>query len=140
IGFAGGTARHVFANPAITSADREGLTIRVPGAPPWQDVFAAIGTNPRVVQANALYNMINQGALAAAEGDATTIAAMKLYEVAPNLLPTAHTIAIRPICFAAKTFKTLPPELQEAIQRAGAEAAAFGRRIEQVEDAERLDA
>src|SRR5262249_52845010 len=64
---------------------------------------------------------------------------MKLYEVAPYLVRSAHTIAVRPICFSAKTFRSLPPDLQEAILKAGVEAGAFGRAIEQAEDAARLE-
>ena len=140
IGFAGGSVRSIFANPALTAEDLKGLSIRVPGAPPWREVFTAAGLAPRVVALNALYGKIQQGAIAATEGDAATIEAMKLFEVAPNLVPSAHAIAIRPLCFSAKTFRALPPELQAAILQAGADATAFGRRIEQVEDAVRLDA
>jgi len=138
IGFAGGSVRNVLANPSVGAADLTGLTIRVPGAPPWHEVFEAIGMVPRVVPATALYGEIQKGSLAVTEGDAATIEAMKLYEVVPNLLPTAHAFAVRPICFSAKTFKALPSDLQEAILRAGADAAAYGREIEQAEDAARL--
>ena len=140
IGFAGGSARHLFAAaPPAADATFKGLTLRVPGAPPWRDVFEAIGAMPRVVPASALYNEIRKGALAATEGDAATIEAMKLYEVAPWLVRSAHAIAVRPICFSAKTFKSLPAELQEAILKAGIEAGAFGRALEQAEDAARLE-
>ena len=65
---------------------------------------------------------------------------MKFYEVAPNLAMTEHAITIRPICFSGKTFKTLPPDLQAAILKAGKEAGAYGRQIESSEDAAKLDA
>src|SRR5204862_8232517 len=61
------------------------------------------------------------------------------YEVAPYLVRSAHAIAIRPICFSAKSFRALPPELQEAILKAGAEAGAYGRAIEQAEYEARLE-
>jgi len=140
VGFAGGSARHIFAAaPPAADATFKGLALRVPGAPPWQEVFEALGAMPRVVPASALYNEIRKGALAATEGDAATIEAMKLYEVAPYLMRSAHAIAVRPICFAAKTFKSLPAELQEAILKAGIEAGAYGRMLEQAEDAARLE-
>ena len=69
-----------------------------------------------------------------------SIEALRLYEVAPALAMTAHAIALRPICFSAKTFKLLPPDLQAAILKAGAEAGAYGREIEEAEDNARLDA
>ena len=45
---------------------------------------------------------------------------------------------IRPICFSGKTFKTLPPDLQAAILRAGKEAGAYGRQVESSEDEQKL--
>jgi TRAP-type C4-dicarboxylate transport system substrate-binding protein len=53
---------------------------------------------------------------------------------------TEHAITIRPICFSAKTFKKLPPDLQGAIIKAGKEAGAYGRQIESSEDSAKLDA
>jgi len=140
IGFAGGSGRNVFAAQPPANAALKGLKIRVPGAPPWRETFEATGMSPSVVPANAIYNAIKSGALAATDGDLATIEAAKLHEVAPYWMPTVHAITIRPICFSAKTFKALPPDLQEAILKAGAEAAAYGREIEQAEDAARLEA
>ena len=65
---------------------------------------------------------------------------MKFYEVAPHLAMTEHAITIRPICFSGKTFKSLPPDLQEAVLKAGKEAGAHGRQIEASEDAQKLEA
>jgi TRAP-type C4-dicarboxylate transport system substrate-binding protein len=63
---------------------------------------------------------------------------MKFYEVAPNLAMTQHAITIRPVCFSAKTFKTLPKELQDAVLKAGKEAGAYGRQVESSEDEQKL--
>ena len=41
---------------------------------------------------------------------------------------------MRPICIAGKTFRKLPPDLQAAIVKAGAEAGRYGRQIESSED------
>jgi TRAP-type transport system periplasmic protein len=65
---------------------------------------------------------------------------MKFFEVGPNLLQTEHAITIRPLCISGKTFKRLPPDLQQAIIRAGKEAGAYGRQIESSEDSAKLEA
>jgi TRAP-type C4-dicarboxylate transport system substrate-binding protein len=65
---------------------------------------------------------------------------MKFFEVGPNLNMTEHAITIRPICFSGKTFAKLPPDLQQAVLKAGKEAGAHGRQIESSEDAAKLDA
>jgi len=64
---------------------------------------------------------------------------MKFYEVAPNLNMTQHAITIRPLCFSVKTFKALPKDLQDAVIRAGKEAATYGREVESGGDSKRLD-
>jgi TRAP-type C4-dicarboxylate transport system substrate-binding protein len=78
--------------------------------------------------------------IAAGENEAAGVEAMKFYEVGPNLNMTQHAITIRPICFSGKTFKTLPPDLQAAILKAGKEAGAYGRQLESSEDTAKLDA
>ena len=141
IGFAGGSSRNLLARgPVATSADLKGLTIRVLGAPLRATVFAALGMQPTSIPPSALRAALESGKVAVVEAGATGIEAAKLYEAAPYLVATMHAFVIRPICFSEQTFRTLPADLQEAIVKAGAEAAAFGRKIEQVEDAVRLDA
>lgn len=141
IGFAGGSSRNLLARkPVATSADLKGLKVRALGAPVRGMVFAALGMEPTSIPPNSLRAALESRKVGVIEAEATGIETGKLYEVAPYLLATTHAFVIRPICFSEQTFKTLPPDLQEAIVRAGAEAAAFGRRIEEVEDAVRLDA
>jgi tripartite ATP-independent transporter DctP family solute receptor len=141
IGYAGGGVRNIFINSEKSSlADIKGLKVRVQGAPIWSRTFAAVGMSPTVIAYNEIYNGIQNGVLQAGENEAAGVESMKFYEVAPNLLMTEHAITIRPICFSGKTFKTLPPDLQAAIVKAGKEAGAYGRKIESGEDAQKLDA
>ncbi len=141
IGYAGGGVRNIFSNkPASTIAELKGLKIRVQGAPIWSRTFAAIGMSPTVIAYNEVYNAIQNGVINAGENEAAGVEQMKFYEVGPHLLMTQHAITIRPLCFSSKTFKTLPPELQAAIVKAGKEAGAHGRQIESSEDSAKLDA
>jgi tripartite ATP-independent transporter DctP family solute receptor len=141
IGYAGGGVRNIFINkPLATLADIKGLKVRVQGAPIWSRTFAAIGMSPTVIAYNEVYNGIQNGVLQAGENEAAGVEAMKFYEVAPNLLMTQHAITIRPICFSSRTFRTLSPELQAAVVKAGKEAGAYGRKIESEEDGLKLDA
>ena len=131
IGYAGGGMRNIFSNkPASTLAELKGLKVRVQGAPIWSRTFAATGMSPTVIAYNEVYNAIQNGVINAGENEAAGVEPMKFYEVGPNLTMTEHAITIRPLCFSAKTFKALPPELQAAIVKAGKEAGAHGRQIE----------
>ena len=141
IGYAGGGTRNIFVNkPVRNLAEMKGLKVRVQGAPIWSRTFAAAGMAPTVIAYNEVYNAIQNGVIAAGENEAAGVEAMKFYEVGPNLSITEHAITIRPICFSGKTFKTLPPDLQAAIIKAGKEAGAYGRQVESSEDAQKLDA
>jgi tripartite ATP-independent transporter DctP family solute receptor len=139
IGFAGGGTRNIFANKAVKNlAEMKGLKVRVQGAPIWSKTFSAIGMAPTVIAYDEIYNAIQNGVIQAGENEAAGVEAMKFYEVGPNLNMTQHAITIRPICFSAKTYKKLPPELQAAILKAGKEAGIFGRQIESGADEEKL--
>ena len=120
IGYAGGGTRNIFVNkPVSTLAEIKGLKVRVQGAPIWSKTFAAAGMSPTVIAYNEVYNAIQNNVIAAGENEAAGVETMKFYEVAPNLAMTEHAITIRPVCFAGKTFKTLPKDLQDAVIKAG---------------------
>jgi TRAP-type transport system periplasmic protein len=141
IGYAGGGIRNIFINKPMGSiAEIKGLKVRVQGAPIWSKTFSAVGMSPTVIAYNEVYNAIQNNVISAGENEAAGVESMKFYEVAPNLAVTEHAITIRPICFSGKTFKTLPPELQAAILKAGKEAGAYGRKLESSEDSLKLDA
>ncbi len=141
IGYAGGGVRNIFSNkPASTLGDIKSLKVRVQGAPIWSRSFSAVGMAPTVIAYNEVYNAIQNGVISAGENEAAGVEQMKFNEVAPNLLMTQHAITIRPLCFSAKTFKSLPADLQAAVLRAGKEAGAYGRQIESSEDGAKLDA
>ncbi len=141
IGYAGGGTRNIFANkPLRNLADMKGLKVRVMGAPIWTRTFAAAGMSPSVIAYNEIYNAIQNGVIAAGDNEAAGVEQMKFYEVGPNLSMTEHSITIRPLCFSGKTFKTLPPDLQAAILKAGKVAGAYGRELESREDVAKLDA
>jgi TRAP-type transport system periplasmic protein len=141
IGYAGGGTRNIFVNkPVHNLQEMKNLKVRVQGAPIWSKTFAAVGMSPTVIAYNEVYNAIQNGVISAGENEAAGVESMKFYEVGPNLSMTEHAITIRPICFSGKTFKTLPPDLQAAILKAGKEAGAYGRQIESSEDAQKLDA
>src|SRR6188474_2008398 len=141
VGYAGGGVRNIFINKPMGSlADIKGLKVRVQGAPIWSKTFQAAGMAPTVIAYNEVYNGIQNGVIQAGENEAAGVESMKFFEVAPNLNMTQHAITIRPICFSGKTFKSLPPDLQAAILKAGKEAGAYGRQVESSEDGAKLDA
>jgi tripartite ATP-independent transporter DctP family solute receptor len=141
IGYAGGGIRNIFVNkPVQTLADLKGLKVRVQGAPIWSRTFAATGMSPTVIAYNEVYNAIQNGVINAGENEAAGVESMKFYEVAPNLAMTEHAITIRPLVFSSKTYRNLPPELQQCVVKAGKEGGAHGRQVESGEDTAKLEA
>jgi len=135
IGYGGGGVRNIFANkPIHNMAELKGLKIRVQGAPIWTSTFSAAGMAPTVIAYNEIYNGIQTGVIQAGENEAAGVEQMKFYEVGPDLILTQHAISIRPICFSGKTLKKLPPDLQAAILKAGAEAGNWERQLESSSD------
>jgi TRAP-type C4-dicarboxylate transport system substrate-binding protein len=87
-----------------------------------------------------VYNAIKTGVVDGLENESASLQAMKFYEVAPYIIQTRHAITVRPLLFSEARFQSLPADLQEAILRAGEEAAAWHRETEVREDAEALEA
>src|SRR2546422_404357 len=141
IGYAGGGTRNIFVNKPVRNLNEmKNLKVRVQGAPIWSRTFAAAGMSPTVIAYDEVYNAIQNGVISAGENEAAGVGSMKFYEGGPNLSMTQHAITIRPISFSGKTFRKLPPDLQQAVLKAGKEAGAHGRQIESSEDAAKLDA
>ena len=135
IGYGGGGVRNIFANKAVHNmAELKGLKIRVQGAPIWTRTFSAAGMSPTVIAYNEIYNGIQTGVIQSGENEAAGVEQMKFYEVGPNLILTQHAISIRPICFSGTTLRKLPPDLQAAIRKAGAEAGNWERELESSSD------
>ena len=135
IGYGGGGTRHLIVNkPVSNMAEIKDVPIRVMGAPIQTKMFQAFGMAPTVIAYSEVYNAIQTGRIDAAENEAAGIQQMKFYEVGPNISMTAHSITVRPLCFANKTFAKLPEALQAAILQAGKDAGTFGRVTEAAED------
>jgi TRAP-type C4-dicarboxylate transport system substrate-binding protein len=140
IGYGGGGTRHLIVNKAVSNmAEIKDVPIRVMGAPIQTKMFQAFGMAPTVIAYSEVYNAIQTGRIDAAENEAAGIQQMKFYEVGPNISMTAHSITVRPLCFANKTFSKLPADLQAAILQAGKDAGTFGRILESSEDSQKMN-
>lgn len=141
LGYAGGGMRNLIVNkPVRNMGELSRLSIRVMGAPIQSRIFEAIGAAPTVISYQEIYNAIQTGVIQAAENESLGIEQMKFYEVGPHIALTQHAITVRPVCFSGKTFRRLPKPVQDAVLRAGREAAEYGRELEASEDDARLKA
>ena len=139
LGYAGGGVRNMILKEKIsTMEDLPNVLMRVMGAPIQANVFSAVGVKPTPLDYLEVYNAIKTGVVDGLENEAASLITMKFYEVAPNIIKTEHSITVRPFCFSEARFQSFPKELQDAILKAGAEAAKWARETESSSDAETL--
>lgn len=127
--------RHFFTNkPVRKPADLEGLRIRTPPAPIWQESIRALGATPVAMNFGDMYPGLQQKAIDGVELVYNNIPGGRFYEVLKYSSETAHIMLINFEVVSAKWFNGLPKAYQRALveecDRAG---AATSRRIFKLE-------
>jgi TRAP-type C4-dicarboxylate transport system substrate-binding protein len=131
LGYGGGGVRALIsAKEAKTLEDFPNIRMRIQGSPLHQAAFSATGLVATPMDYMEVYNAIKTGVIDALENEPSSIDAMKFYEVAPYYVRTDHQITIRVIGMSEAKFQSLPADLQEAVLRAGKDAAAYHRETE----------
>lgn len=131
LGYSGGAVRNIFgARPVRNMKELENFTMRVMGAPIQTQMFKALGAAPTVISGKEVYNAMQSGVIEGAENEYPVIFQLKWHEVGPHLALTEHAIGVWPFCFSGKTFRRLPEALQQAVLKAGSEAARYARQEE----------
>ena len=139
LGYGGGGTRNLVLKKEVkTDADLPNVLIRVMGSPIQAKAFSATGLQVTPMAYTEVYNAIKTGVVDGLENEASSLLAMKFYEVAPYVILTRHAITVRPVWFSEKRFQSFPTDLQNAILKAGFEAAAYHRKIETIADREAL--
>jgi TRAP-type C4-dicarboxylate transport system substrate-binding protein len=119
--------RQFTSNEPITGpADLAGLRLRLPPVPDWIAVWSSLGAEPVQVALNQLFVALQTGLADASEGDLTQIQAFNLFEVQSHLTLTNHLVGFG-LVLANECFMTsLPRSDERKIEKAMAEASAFG--------------
>ncbi|MFW6149332.1 MAG: C4-dicarboxylate TRAP transporter substrate-binding protein [Atribacterota bacterium] len=120
--------RHFMTNEPIRSPeDLEGLRIRTPPAPIWQESVRALGAVPTAINFPEIYTAIQQKAVEGAELVYANIFGASLYEVLKYVNETKHFLLINFEVVSADWFNSLPEEYQEILveecNRAGLETS-----------------
>lgn len=102
--------------------DLKGLKMRTPPSPMDSETWAAFGMLPVTVAWGELYAAIQTGVAEALESSLPGYNGSKLYEVAPNLALTEHTIQVNHTSISKVTWDKLPEDLQRLVREV-AEAA-----------------
>ena len=122
-------ARHFFTNkPIRTPADLEGLRIRTPPAPIWQESIRALGAAPTAMAFGDMYPGLQQQAIDGVELVYANIPGGRFYEVLKYANETGHILLINFQVVSSQWFDGLPEEHQTALVE---ECQAAGRQTSQ---------
>jgi TRAP-type C4-dicarboxylate transport system substrate-binding protein len=128
--------RHFFTNTEIrTPEDLDGLRIRTPPAPIWQESIRALGAAPVAMAFGDMYPGLQQRAIDGVELVYNNIPGGRFYEVLKFASETRHIMLINFEVVSAKWFDGLPKEYQAAlVEEADKAGAATSKRIFKLED------
>ncbi|MEM8663292.1 MAG: TRAP transporter substrate-binding protein [Pseudomonadota bacterium] len=112
--------------PIESAADISGMKMRTPSSTLDAETWAALDTLPVTVAWGELYAAMQTGVAEAMESSLPGYTGSKLYEVAPYLALTGHTIQGSHISMSQRSWDKLPEDLQTLVQEVANEAALLG--------------
>ncbi len=121
--------------PINTVDDVKGLKMRTPPSPMDSETWAALGMLPVTIAWGELYAAMQTGVADAMESSLPGYTGSKLYEVAPNLALTQHTLQINHTSISEVTWNKLPDDLKTLVQESAVAANHLG-----IEKAKEYDA
>jgi tripartite ATP-independent transporter DctP family solute receptor len=113
--------------PINTADDLKGFKIRVPPSPLWTSMFKAFGAAPASINFSEVYSALQTKIVEGQENPLSIIETAKLYEVQKYLATTNHMWDGFWFLANAKSWGTLPKDLQEIATRNINEAALKDR-------------
>lgn len=115
--------------PVTKLEDLKGLKIRVQPAPISIRMVELLGAVPTPMNYGEVYSSLQTGVIDGAENDYVSYQTSAHYEVAPNYVEDGHLSPPALLVMNKARFDALPEDQQEAIRKAGREAALYERKI-----------
>lgn len=120
--------RHFFTNKVVkTPQDLQGLRVRTPPAPIWQESVRALGASPVAMAFGEMYPALQQKAIDGVELVYNNIPGGRFHEVLKHAAETRHIMLINFQVVGSKWFDGLPRDYQAALveecDRAGEETS-----------------
>ncbi|MFK7893836.1 MAG: TRAP transporter substrate-binding protein [Granulosicoccus sp.] len=112
--------------PVESLSDIAGMKMRTPPSPMISKTWETLGTLPVSVAWGELYAAVQTGVAEGLESSIPGYAGAKLYEVAPYLALTGHTIQVNHISMSDRAWGRLNEEQQQVFKDVAAEASALG--------------
>ena len=113
--------------PIQTPDDLKGLKIRVIPTPILIETFDALGAQATPMSFGELYSALEQGVVDGAETDHVDLYQERFYEVTKYVSYTRHLYLAVGLIFSRKLYDRLPPDVQQAVLKAGEASVAAER-------------
>jgi TRAP-type C4-dicarboxylate transport system substrate-binding protein len=126
--------------PVNALSDIQGKKFRVIPSPPRVGAYQDWGAVPRPMEFGEVYTALQQGTLDGMENPPDVIYKMKLHEVATYYTITEHFAFASVVIVSKRWLDGLPKDLQDAVQKAGAETIQFADGAYTESQASSLDA
>jgi TRAP-type transport system periplasmic protein len=122
--------RHIYTNRPVTSIeDLQGMILRVPGNPVYNDTFATYGARPTPMALGEVFTALQQGAIGGAENLVSFYRNSGHWEAAPYLSMTYHAALPSVVIISEVFWQSLPADQQQIVREAAREAALYEREL-----------
>ena len=109
-------ARHLLTNePIAKPEDLNGIRMRTPGSPVWQETVRAMGATPVALAWAEVYPALQQKVIDGAEAQYPAIHGASLYEVIKYITKTSHFLLNTCVAVSEDWFRGLPEEYQQIL-------------------------
>jgi TRAP-type transport system periplasmic protein len=122
-----GTTSH----PIRNADDLKGIRMRIPAGPIFEDTFKALGAEPVTVNSSGIYDALKTGKVEAQENPLAYMNLFKHYEVMKYISITNHMWSGFNMLAHLPTWKKLPADIRNSIERNVARAVPLQRRDQQ---------
>lgn len=120
--------------PLQDPKDCAGLVLRTMPNADHQDVFRALGFEPRLIDAKDLTEAVQRGDVDAQENPLTNTYNFDLHRALPVITLTGHLMGIALLVINRDVLDALPSDIRDAIYRAAAEATDAQRALAVTDD------
>lgn len=107
-----GGRNFVTKKPILRPEDLEGLRVRTPGAPVWQETIRALGATPVALPWIEVYPALQQGVVDGAEAQHPATYGSNLHEIADHISLTNHILLMNGLVVGTQWFRSLPEDIQ----------------------------
>ncbi|MGE3521197.1 MAG: TRAP transporter substrate-binding protein, partial [Vicinamibacterales bacterium] len=122
--------------PLTKPEDFSGSRFRVMENPLYVATFKSLGVNATPMNWGEVYTGLRQGTIDSLDLPIYVIHAAKIYEVAKYMSMTEHMLTPVVLMMSGSKFKSLPPELQQAVLKSAAEVTPYQRELAEKTNAE----